>query len=251
MAAAGARAAGRRAGAQSRDLRSARHAADRVGQRPVDDRSHRAAVDVVARGTVLRHVALAAARPSARVCSAPQRRMAMIACACANRSHPGRAGTSCRRSWPRSSTATSRARSRSPRLHARAITSAADASGGYNGLRTLHCSHISSRAPSERHRRNSTEESGRGAVCVMCCVGRGGSHMANGCGKGSKAHATVVALCTHAVGRSEARHSAPTVPRVCRTAQWIAQRIGAAGCARRMQQCERSRGVGCGNGCAR
>ena len=76
------RAAGRRAGAQSRDLRPAHQAADRVGQRPADDRPHRAAVDVVAHGAVARHVAVAVARRLARVCSAPQRRTAKIAREC-------------------------------------------------------------------------------------------------------------------------------------------------------------------------
>jgi hypothetical protein len=68
MAAAGARAACRREGAQSRDLRPARQAADRLGQRPADDRPHRAAVDVVAPGAVLRHIAAAAARRLTWVC---------------------------------------------------------------------------------------------------------------------------------------------------------------------------------------
>ena len=122
MAAAGARAAGpsRRAGAHARDLRPARQAADRVGQRPTDDRAHRAAVDVVARSAVLRHVAGAAAGPWARVCSAPQCCPATIARARANQPHPDRGGTSRRRSWLCSSTATSRPRSRSLRLQARA-----------------------------------------------------------------------------------------------------------------------------------
>jgi hypothetical protein len=106
-----------RAGAQARDLRPARQAADRHGQRPADDRPDRAAVDVVAPGAVLRHVAAAAVRPLARVCSAPQRRTATIARARANEPHPGRAGTSRRCSRPCSSTATSRPRSSSPRLH--------------------------------------------------------------------------------------------------------------------------------------
>ncbi len=66
-------------GAHSRDPRPARQAADRLGQRPAHDRPRRAAVDVVARGTVLRHVAVAVARILARVCSAPQRRTATTA----------------------------------------------------------------------------------------------------------------------------------------------------------------------------
>jgi hypothetical protein len=109
----------RRAAAHSRDLRPARQAADRVGQRPTDDRPRRAAVDVVARGAVQRHVAGAVARISARVCSAPQCRTATIARARASRPHPDRAGTLRRRSWPCSSTATSRPRSRSHRLQAK------------------------------------------------------------------------------------------------------------------------------------
>ena len=48
-----------------------------------------------------------------------------------------------------------------------------------------------------------------------------------------------------------AQHSTPAVPRTSRAVHWTAQRIGAAGCARRMQQREKSRGVGCGDKCAR
>ena len=84
MAAAAARAAGRRAGAHAHDLRPACQTADRLGQRPANDRARRAAVDVVARRAGLRHVAFAVARElEARVCRAqPLSRRAMRSSAC-------------------------------------------------------------------------------------------------------------------------------------------------------------------------
>jgi hypothetical protein len=81
-------------------------------------------------------------------------------------------------------------------------TSAADASGGYNGLRShpahvaLQCLHeISLHSRSIRAAQKNVEESGRRAVC-LCVMG------GDGWEKGSKVRATVVAI-VHTVGRSD------------------------------------------------
>ena len=139
MKAAGTRAAGRRAGgAHARDLRPARQAADRLGQRPADDRPQRAAVDVVARSAVLWHVAGAAARPLARVCSAPQRRARAIARA---RVRIGRTRTEQARRAGAVGRAAPLPRADRDRVHlackSQEPTSAADASGGYSGRRNI------------------------------------------------------------------------------------------------------------------
>ncbi len=171
MAAAGTRAAGRLAGAHPRDLRPARQAADRLGQRPADDRPHLAAVYVVALTAETRHVARVGERSFARVCSAPQRRTATIARA---RVRIGRTRTEHARRAGAVGRAAPLPRADHDRVHHACKpepTSTANASGGYNGRRTLrysfHERYLLTRAASERHRRNSAEESGRRVVCVL------------------------------------------------------------------------------------
>ncbi len=79
----------------------------------------------------------------------------------------------------------------------------------------------------------------RGGVCVRWAgKGRGG-----GGGHGKRLRKGVQGTRTpwsHGARKTEARHSTPTVPGTSRAAQWIAQRIGAAGCARRMQSCAKN-----------
>ena len=108
------------AGVHARDLRPARQAADRVRQRPIDA----GAVGEVTHGADRRHVALAVVCKWARVCRAhnrvANRRTDMIACATVIRPHrQQRASTLGPRSLPYSSTARSRPRSSSHRLHER------------------------------------------------------------------------------------------------------------------------------------
>ena len=108
------------AGVHARDLRPARQAADRVRQRPIDA----GAVGEVTHGADRRHVALAVVCKWARVCRADNRvanrRTDMIACATVIRPHrQQRASTLGPRSLPYSSTARSRPRSSSHRLHER------------------------------------------------------------------------------------------------------------------------------------
>jgi hypothetical protein len=90
------------------------------------------------------------------------------------------------------------------------------------------------------------EESGQG-WCVRVCVrvGWGGRAGGGGGGRGtcerlreeSKVHATVVALCTHAVDGNAIPHSTPTAPGTSRAVQWTAQCIEASRCTRRQQSC--------------